>query len=111
MVYGLHDLCGIHSPSTMLWFLEFWWFMSFLRAFLILGKTVGLHVHLFWLLFSLGWMVYEFHYLKGVHNSPTVHWVLGFWWFMGFLRGLLIFGKMVVFLWFFTFHYFDCSLA
>ena len=56
-------------------------------------------------------MVYGFHYPSGIHNASIVHWYLEFLWFRGFLRGLVILGKTLDFVWFFTFNYFDLFLA
>ena len=39
MVYGFWDLAGFHSSSTMLRYLEIWWFKCFLSACLILEQT------------------------------------------------------------------------
>ena len=69
--------------------------MGFLRGLLILGETVIPHFQLFWLFFfGLGWMVYGFHNLSGIHNASTVPWFLEVWWFRGFLRGLVILEKL-----------------
>ena len=57
----------------------------------------------FFLLLGLGWMDDEFHDLGGFHNSSTM--LLEFWWFKGFLKGLVILGKTTVLALFFAF---DC---
>ena len=40
-------------------------------------------------------MVYRLHDLCGTNSSSTVLWFFEFWWFMGFLRGLVILGTTV----------------
>ena len=58
----------------------------------------------FFLLLGLGWMDDEFLDLGGFHNSSTM--LLEFWWFKGFLKGLVILGKTTVLARFFRFRLF-----
>ena len=70
MVYGLPDLCGIHTSSMVLWFLGFWLFLGFLTSLLILGKTVIPHFHLFLLIFF--WLRMDGLWISLSFKNPQV---------------------------------------
>ena len=56
-------------------------------------------------------MIYGLHDLGGIHNSYVVLLFPEFWWFRGFLMGLVILGIIEILVWFFTFKFFYDFLA
>ena len=53
-------------------------------------------------------MIYGLHDLEGIHSSSKVRWLLEFWWFRGFLMGLMILEKTVILVWFLVYNCFGC---
>ena len=109
MVYGFHYLSEIHNASTVHWFWEFWWFRDFLRDLVILGSIMVFVWFLFSIVltfFCLWWLVCGFLDLEGIRQLFHRALFLKFWWFRGFLEGLVILEKIEILLWFFTIDYF-----